>query len=118
MESNPLLEAFGNCRTIRNNNSSRFGKFIRVYFDEEEADGEGGGIRTAELSHYLLERSRIVSQAPNERSFHCMYQLICGVDLSSPLRSELCLPPPPSFGLLRFLQLPQPQRVYSNPRHG
>jgi myosin heavy subunit len=95
MESNPLLEAFGNSRTARNNNSSRFGKLIRVYFEKGKHGAEGGGgIRTASIEHYLLERSRVVFQAPTERSFHCMYQLVCGVQ-DPRRREELFLPPLP-----------------------
>ena len=100
MQSNPLLEAFGNCRTIRNNNSSRFGKYIRVHFNTTNSNSTAGqagtavasaGIRTAEIAHYLLERSRVVSPAANERNFHCMYQLICGVT-DPALRASLFLP--------------------------
>jgi len=65
MDSNPLLESFGNCRTIRNN-SSRYGRYIRVHFHTGGggSSGSGGhGIRNAEVAHYLLERSRVVHAA-------------------------------------------------------
>lgn len=91
MDSNPLLESFGNCRTIRNNNSSRYGRYIRVHFNHGEKRDSAGGIRNAEVAHYLLERSRVVHAAPNERSFHCLYQLVSGVSDASQ-RAELCLP--------------------------
>lgn len=67
---NPLLEAFGNAQTIRNNNSSRFGKWIKVYFDPAERV-----IVAADIENYLLEKSRLVYQQKGERNFHVMYQL-------------------------------------------
>ncbi|CAA7401257.1 unnamed protein product [Spirodela intermedia] len=69
LESNPLLEAFGNARTIRNDNSSRFGKFVEIQFDAS------GRISGAAIRTYLLERSRVVKIADRERNYHCFYQL-------------------------------------------
>ncbi|OVA08348.1 IQ motif [Macleaya cordata] len=69
LESNPLLEAFGNARTVRNDNSSRFGKFVEIHFDVN------GRISGAAIRSYLLERSRVVQITDPERSFHCFYQL-------------------------------------------
>ena len=83
LESNPLLEAFGNAKTARNDNSSRFGKFVEIDFDA------GGRVTGAAISTYLLERSRVVSIRSPERSFHIFYQLCAGADAAT--RSELRL---------------------------
>ncbi|CAI5980848.1 unnamed protein product [Closterium sp. NIES-64] len=72
LESNPLLEAFGNAKTVRNNNSSRFGKFVEIQFDES------GRISGAAVRTYLLERSRVVQISDPERNYHCFYQLCSG----------------------------------------
>ena len=71
LSCNPILEAFGNCKTIRNDNSSRFGKYVTINIDYEEQKVIGASIIT-----YLLEKSRVTTQGKNERTFHIFYQLL------------------------------------------
>jgi len=73
LSSNPLLESFGNARTLKNDNSSRFGKFIKISFDMES-----GVIVGASISNYLLEKTRITTQVEGERNYHIFYQMFSG----------------------------------------
>uniref|UniRef100_A0A915JUY7 Myosin-3 n=1 Tax=Romanomermis culicivorax TaxID=13658 RepID=A0A915JUY7_ROMCU len=72
VQTNPVLEAFGNAKTVRNNNSSRFGKFIRTHFNQ------AGKLAGGDIEHYLLEKSRVIRQAPGERCYHIFYQIMSG----------------------------------------
>ncbi|EPB72235.1 myosin head [Ancylostoma ceylanicum] len=91
--ANPILEAFGNAKTLRNNNSSRFGKFVEIHFGTD--DKVAGGF----VSHYLLEKSRLCRQATGERNYHIFYQLIAGAPAD--LYKRLRLAPPDKFKYLK-----------------
>ncbi|XP_042613658.1 myosin-10-like isoform X2 [Cyprinus carpio] len=92
LQANPILESFGNAKTVKNDNSSRFGKFIRINFDVT------GYIVGANIETYLLEKSRAIRQAKDERTFHVFYQLLAGA--GEHLRSDLLLE---GFNNYRFL---------------
>uniref|UniRef100_A0A452IC92 Myosin heavy chain 14 n=1 Tax=Gopherus agassizii TaxID=38772 RepID=A0A452IC92_9SAUR len=92
LQANPILEAFGNAKTVKNDNSSRFGKFIRINFDV------AGYIVGANIETYLLEKSRAIRQAKDERTFHIFYQLLVGAGEHT--KAELLLEP---FNQYRFL---------------
>uniref|UniRef100_A0A6I8Q0D2 Unconventional myosin-VI n=1 Tax=Xenopus tropicalis TaxID=8364 RepID=A0A6I8Q0D2_XENTR len=92
VEANPLLEAFGNAKTVRNNNSSRFGKFVEIHFNEKNS--VVGGF----VSHYLLEKSRICVQGQDERNYHIFYRLCAGAP--EDIRQKLFLCSPDTFRYL------------------
>ncbi|KAG7346912.1 myosin head motor domain containing protein [Nitzschia inconspicua] len=72
LQSNPILESFGNARTMRNDNSSRFGKFIEIQFTQS------GRLVGAQIETYLLEKVRLVTQSPGERNYHIFYEMLSG----------------------------------------
>lgn len=73
LQSNPILESVGNARTIRNDNSSRFGKFIEIHFKS------GGTLIGASIKTYLLEKVRVITQNYGERNYHVFYEILSGV---------------------------------------
>lgn len=75
LSTNPVLEAFGNSRTARNNNSSRFGKYIKLYFDVKD-----GKVLGAEIKNYLLEKSRVIGCTEKERNYHIYFFMMRGID--------------------------------------
>ncbi|TVY33935.1 Myosin [Lachnellula subtilissima] len=89
LATNPLLESFGNAKTLRNNNSSRFGKYLQLQFN---AQGEPVG---ADITNYLLEKSRVVGQIKNERNFHIFYQFTKGA--SQEYRTNLGVQKPETY---------------------
>ena len=84
---NPLLEAFGNAKTVMNNNSSRFGKYIEIKFSPVD-----GAVMGAAISEYLLEKSRVCSQQPNEQNYHIFYILSAGMAQCEVLSYDLGKP--------------------------
>ncbi|XP_063171131.1 unconventional myosin-XV [Candoia aspera] len=83
LEATPLLESFGNAKTVRNDNSSRFGKFVEIFLEDS------GLICGAITSQYLLEKSRVIFQAKNERNYHIFYEMLAG--LPTQQKQAFCL---------------------------
>ncbi|XP_055920934.1 myosin heavy chain, non-muscle isoform X3 [Eupeodes corollae] len=100
LQANPILEAFGNAKTVKNDNSSRFGKFIRINFDAS------GYISGANIETYLLEKSRAIRQAKDERTFHIFYQLLAGA--SAEQRDKFILDDIKTYPFLSNGSLPVP----------
>ncbi|GBG24692.1 Myosin-6 [Hondaea fermentalgiana] len=95
LQSNPLMEAFGNAKTVRNNNSSRFGKWIAVTLNNRKGSVVGGSI-----TEYLLEKSRVVAQAEGERNYHVFYQICAGASMDAEFREKFRLSDPEEYHYL------------------
>ncbi|XP_078029548.1 unconventional myosin-X isoform X1 [Epinephelus lanceolatus] len=93
LESSPIMEAFGNAKTVYNNNSSRFGKFVQLHFSQK------GNIQGGRIIDYLLEKNRVVRQNPGERNYHIFYALLAGTN--SQQREAFGLTQPESYHYLR-----------------
>ncbi len=107
LAANPILEAFGNAKTSRNHNSSRFGKLITINFDSAGAIIGGG------IINYLLEKSRVVQQNLDERNYHIFYQLLTAAGTDAKLSQKLKLQSPELFNITN----PQGQGVVTIPNH-
>ncbi|KAJ1494149.1 myosin head, motor domain-containing protein, partial [Baffinella frigidus] len=95
-QNNPILEAFGNAKTLRNDNSSRFGKYLELWFDS----GGGNAVAGAQIRTYLLEKSRITARNKGERSFHVFYMLLRGLEKDGSMRELLRLKPLKDYAYL------------------
>ncbi|XP_007577183.1 unconventional myosin-X [Poecilia formosa] len=93
LESSPIMEAFGNAKTVYNNNSSRFGKFVQLHFNQK------GNIQGGRIVDYLLEKNRVVRQNPGERNYHIFYAILAGANNQQ--REAFGLTRPESYHYLR-----------------
>lgn len=93
LESSPIMEAFGNAKTVYNNNSSRFGKFVQLHFSQK------GNIQGGRIVDYLLEKNRVVRQNPGERNYHIFYALLAGTNTQQ--KEAFSLSSPESYHYLR-----------------
>lgn len=105
-QMSPVLESFGNAQTVMNHNSSRFGKYMEITFDNH------GVVNGGLLSDYLLERSRVVNHGTGERNFHVFYYFCAGVAQAT--REALAVAPSTSYRYLCMNRAPMDTRVMAN----
>jgi len=121
LDSNPVLEAFGNAKTVRNDNSSRFGKFIELQFNRRGAIDSARQVSHEELIHqflfrieqYLLEKSRLVRQSEQERNYHIFYYMLAG--MSGEEKTRLGLTKPSDY---QYLSQDNVNKALSNKCYG
>ncbi|XP_037538371.1 unconventional myosin-X [Nematolebias whitei] len=103
LESSPIMEAFGNAKTVYNNNSSRFGKFVQLHFSQR------GNIQGGRIVDYLLEKNRVVRQNPGERNYHIFYAILAGAN--SQQREAFGLTHPENYHYLRQSNCPADKTI-------
>ncbi|ETV80751.1 hypothetical protein, variant 2 [Aphanomyces astaci] len=102
LQSNPILESFGNARTLRNDNSSRFGKFVKIWFATDSHHAQLRLVGTS-IETYLLEKVRLVHQATGERNFHIFYEVLAGAAQDRTLQTRLHLADPMDVSKFAYL---------------
>ncbi|RHZ34840.1 hypothetical protein DYB37_009606, partial [Aphanomyces astaci] len=102
LQSNPILESFGNARTLRNDNSSRFGKFVKIWFATDSHHAQLRLVGTS-IETYLLEKVRLVHQATGERNFHIFYEVLAGAAQDRTLQTRLHLADPTDVSKFAYL---------------
>ena len=111
LDCNPIMEAFGNAKTVRNDNSSRFGKYVRLIIGKKKALGAVCGVQGATITSYLLEKSRVIDQSINERNFHIFYFMLAGLSQKQKIRYFLDKYTPETLNYLKNSQCYKVQNI-------